>query len=102
MGVNARCPSCDAAEIARYERVTHGSYRGLNRHSCWVAVVALISLAALLLSGCATGNGSSVAVTVNVFGSLSRFGQSLGGTNTQIRGQIEGGGGNSNQAALTP
>jgi hypothetical protein len=60
---------------------------------------ALIALATVLLSGCATGNGSSVAVTVNVFGSLSRFGQSLGGTDTTIKGQSEGGG---NAAATVP
>jgi len=55
--------------------------------------------AAMLLSGCATGNGSSVAVTVNIFGSLSRFGQALGGTNTTIEGQSSGGG---NAAATVP
>jgi len=52
-----------------------------------IAVLALLPLG----TGCSTGNGN-VAVTVNLFGSLSRFGQALGGTNTQIRGQSEGGG----------
>ncbi len=52
-----------------------------------IAVLALLSLG----TGCATGNGN-VAVTINLFGSLSRFGQALGGTNTTIKGQIEGGG----------
>jgi hypothetical protein len=55
-------------------------------------IIRLAILAALLsCCGCATGNGNA-AVTINLFGSLSRFGQSLGGTNTTIRGQIEGGG----------
>ena len=52
-----------------------------------IAVLALLSLG----TGCATGNGN-VAVTVNFFGSLSRFGQALGGTNTQLRGEFAGGG----------
>ncbi len=52
-----------------------------------IAVLALLSLG----TGCATGNGN-VAVTINLFGSLSRFGQALGGTNTTIEGQIEDGG----------
>jgi hypothetical protein len=68
----------------------------------WLATAALIVAVSVLWPGCATGNGSSVALTFNFFGSLSRFGQSLGGTDTTIKGQIEGGGGNSNQAALTP
>ena len=63
----------------------------------FLAVAA--ALATVLLSGCATGNGSSVALTFNFFGSLSRFGQSLGGTDTTIKGQIEGGG---NAAATVP
>jgi hypothetical protein len=64
-----------------------------------LTICAWFSLAALMLSGCASGNGSSVAVTVNFFGSLSRFGQALGGTDTTIKGQIEGGG---NAAATVP
>jgi hypothetical protein len=65
----------------------------------WLATAALIVAVSVLCPGCATGNGSSVAVTVNFFGSLSRFGQSLGGTDTTIKGQIEGGG---NAAATVP
>ncbi len=57
---------------------------------------ALISIAAMLLSGC------GATVTINVLSSHSRYGQAIGGTNNVIKGQIEGGGGNSNQAALTP
>jgi hypothetical protein len=52
-----------------------------------IAVLALLSLG----TGCATGGGN-VAVTINFFGSLSRFGQALGGTNTQLRGEFAGGG----------
>jgi hypothetical protein len=99
MGVHARCPSCDAAEIARYERVIREAYcgkpkyRGLNRPSYWVAVVTLLTLSALLLYGC------GATVTVNILSSHSRYGQAVGGTNTTIRGQIEGGG---NAAATVP
>jgi len=64
------------------------------------ASIYLVSL--LFFGGCATGNGSSVAVTINVFGSLSRFGQSLGGTDTTIKGQIEGGGNASATVPLAP
>jgi len=60
------------------------------------------ALATMLLSGCATGNGSSVALTFNFFGSLSRFGQSLGGTDTTIKGQSEGGGNAAATVPLTP
>ena len=52
-----------------------------------IVVLALLSLG----TGCATGGGN-VAVTINFFGSLSRFGQALGGTNTQLRGEFAGGG----------
>ncbi len=65
----------------------------------WLATAALILAVSVLWPGCATGNGSSVAVTVNIFGSLSRFGQALGGTNTTIEGQSSGGG---NAAATVP
>jgi hypothetical protein len=67
-----------------------------------VAVIAAITLAVMLLSGCATGNGSSVAFTFNFFGSLSRFGQALGGTDTSIDGQSSGGGNAAATVPLTP
>jgi len=66
------------------------------------AGICFLVAAAMLLSGCATGNGSSLAVTVNVFGSLSRFGQAIGGTETTIKGQIEGGGNAAATVPLTP
>jgi hypothetical protein len=47
----------------------------------------------LLLSGC------GATVTVNIMSSHSRYGQAVGGTNTTIKGQIEGGG---NAAATVP
>jgi predicted anti-sigma-YlaC factor YlaD len=68
----------------------------------WLATAALIMAVSVLWPGCASGNGSSVAVTVNFFGSLSRFGQSLGGTDTTIKGQIEGGGNAAATVPLTP
>ena len=51
-----------------------------------IALLALLSIG----TGCAT-NGN-VAVTINLLSSHSRYGQAIGGTNTVIRGQIEGGG----------
>jgi hypothetical protein len=59
-------------------------------------LVIAAALATMLLSGC------GATVTVNILSSHSRYGQAIGGTDTTIKGQIEGGGGNSNQAALTP
>jgi len=43
---------------------------------------------ALLLYCC----GCGATVTINVLSSHSRYGQAIGGTNTTIKGQIEGGG----------
>ena len=37
-------------------------------------------------------SGCGATVTINVLSSHSRYGQAIGGTNTTIRGQIEGGG----------
>lgn len=56
-------------------------------------------LAALYLLLC---GGCGATITVNVLSSHSRYGQAIGGTNTVIRGQIEGGGGNGAHATLTP
>ena len=96
MGVHARCPSCDAAEIARYESVTRDAYWGLNRPAYWVAVAMTAGIAVLLLSGC----GSTI--TVNILSSHSRYGQAVGGTNTTIKGQIEGGGALTATVPMTP
>ena len=51
------------------------------------------ALATVLLSGC------GATVTVNLLSSHSRYGQAVGGTETTIKGQIEGGG---NAAATVP
>jgi hypothetical protein len=45
------------------------------------------------------GAGCGATVTINLLSSHSRYGQAVGGTNTTIRGQIEGGG---NAAATVP
>jgi len=50
-------------------------------------VAATIMLAVMLLS-----QGCGATVTINVLSSHSRYGQAIGGTNTTIKGQIEGGG----------
>lgn len=51
-----------------------------------LAIAALIAICLLLCGGC------GATVTINILSSHSRYGQSIGGTNTTIRGQIEGGG----------
>jgi hypothetical protein len=51
-------------------------------------MIARLSIIALLLYCC----GCGATVTVNILSSHSRYGQSIGGTNTTIKGQIEGGG----------
>ena len=56
--------------------------------------IGVLSIIAALLScsGCVTAPNSNQSITINLFGSLSRFGHALGGTDTAIKGQIEGGG----------
>jgi hypothetical protein len=59
-----------------------------------LTVYSLVLLAiACFVSGC------GATVTINLLSSHSRYGQAVGGTNTTIRGQIEGGG---NAAATVP
>jgi hypothetical protein len=60
----------------------------------WQACAVVIAAATVIAcSGC------GATVTVNILSSHSRYGQAVGGTNTTIRGQIEGGG---NAAATVP
>jgi hypothetical protein len=47
-------------------------------------------------------SGCGATVTVNILSSHSRYGQAVGGTNTTIRGQIEGGGNAAASVPLTP
>ena len=56
--------------------------------------IGLLSIIAALLScsGCVTAPNSNQSITINLLSSHSRYGQSQGGTNTTIKGQIEGGG----------
>ena len=61
------------------------------------AAIALGIIAVLALLSCC---GCGATVTVNIMSSHSRYGQAVGGTNTTIRGQIEGGG--SATGTLTP
>ena len=109
MGVEARCPSCDVAELKNYNRITREIYcRKDHRTSIvnWrlgLAVGALSILAVLLAcSGCVTAPNSNLAVTINLLSSHSRYGQSQGGTNTTIKGQIEGGGALTATVPMTP
>jgi ABC-type phosphate transport system substrate-binding protein len=53
------------------------------------AAIALGAIAVLALLSCF---GCGATITVNVMSSHSRYGQAVGGTDTTIRGQIEGGG----------
>jgi hypothetical protein len=59
----------------------------------WLATAALIVAVSVLWPGC------GATVTINVLSSHSRYGQAVGGTDTTIKGQIEGGG---NAAATVP
>jgi hypothetical protein len=52
----------------------------------WLVISAILLSIALLWQGC------GATVTINILSSHSRYGQSIGGTNTTIKGQIEGGG----------
>ena len=52
----------------------------------WLAIAAILVSIVLLCQGC------GATVTVNILSSHSRYGQAIGGTNTTIKGQIEGGG----------
>jgi hypothetical protein len=47
-------------------------------------------------------SGCGATVTINLLSSHSRYGQAVGGTNTTIRGQIEGGGNAAASVPLTP
>jgi hypothetical protein len=63
----------------------------------WQACAAIIATATVIAcSGC------GATVTVNILSSHSRYGQAVGGTNTTIRGQIEGGGNAAASVPITP
>jgi hypothetical protein len=47
-------------------------------------------------------SGCGATVTVNILSSHSRYGQAIGGTNTTIKGQIEGGGALTATMPMTP
>ena len=78
----------------------------LCRDKCaaWLNRLGSIAVIALLLAccGCVTAPNSNQSITINLFGSLSRFGHALGGTNTTIKGQIEGGGSLTATVPMTP
>ena len=52
----------------------------------WLAIAAILVSIALLWQGC------GATVTINILSSHSRYGQAIGGTNTTIKGHIDGGG----------
>jgi len=60
----------------------------------WLAIAAILLSIALLWQGC------GATVTINVLSSQSRFVHAVGTNQTTLA--TEGGGGNSNKAALTP
>ncbi len=60
----------------------------------WLAIAAILLSIALLWQGC------GATVTVNILSSQSRFVHAVGTNQTSLA--TEGGGGNSNKAALTP
>jgi len=57
-----------------------------------ICLACAIIAALLYCCGCVTAPNSNQSITINIFGSQSRFGQALGGTNTQLRGEFAGGG----------
>jgi hypothetical protein len=61
-----------------------------------LTVFSLVLLAVIIACFC---SGCGATVTVNILSSHSRYGQAVGGTDTTIKGQIEGGG---NAAATVP
>lgn len=66
-------------------------------------IIRLAILAILLAcTGCVTAPNSNLAVNLNLFGSFSRLGQALGGTNTQLRGEFAGGGSLTATAPMSP
>ena len=66
----------------------------MNRIGSMCALLAVASV--VFVVGC----GSTI--TVNILSSHSRYGQAIGGTNTTIRGVIEGGGSLQATAPVTP
>jgi len=60
----------------------------------WLVIAAIIVAIALLWQGC------GATVTVNILSSQSRFVHAVGTNQTSLA--TEGGGGNSNKAAITP
>ena len=60
----------------------------------WLVIAAILVSIALLWQGC------GATVTVNILSSQSRFVHAVGTNQTSLA--TEGGGGNSNKAALTP
>ena len=76
---------------------------GVTGHN-WTTMITRLSIITLLLAccGCVTAPNSNQSITINLLGSLSRFGHALGGTNTTIKGQIEGGGSLTATVPMTP
>ncbi len=60
----------------------------------WLVISAILVSIALLWQGC------GATVTINILSSQSRFVHAVGTNQTSLA--TEGGGGNSNKAALTP
>jgi hypothetical protein len=60
----------------------------------WLAIAAILLSIALLWQGC------GATMTINILSSQSRFVHAVGTNQTTLA--TEGGGGNSNKAALTP
>jgi hypothetical protein len=56
----------------------------------------------VLLAVVCFGSGCGATVTINLLSSHSRYGQAVGGNDTTIKGQIEGGGNAAASVPLTP
>ena len=85
--------------IDRFDRHMMKEEGREKRRVCPAAsyALAVVGLAfVVLVVGC------GATVTVNILSSHSRYGQAIGGTNTVIRGVIEGGGSLQATAPLAP
>jgi len=88
-----KCPNswCHGSISEDYDckvcgHVIRPDVRAIGRTFARWCIVGLFIAASLSCSGC------GATVTINVLSSHSRYGQAIGGTNTTIKGQIEGGG----------
>jgi hypothetical protein len=72
------------------------NYKNIERRIGQACVAVIATATIIACSGC------GATVTINLLSSHSRYGQAVGGTETTIKGQIEGGGNAAATVPLTP